>query len=143
MKALSIHPYYACAIVTGCKSIEVRSWRTDYRGDLVICSTQKKFHGTVPGHALGVVTLEDVVPLEKKHMKDALMEPSDYAPGLYAWKLTYNRLIVPVPVKGKLSLWEYGGPLEYIPEEEWILPDGADDDDGGGWVEKYWKPIMT
>ena len=43
VKALSIHPYYAQAIVTGLKTIEVRTWRTDYRGDIVICSTAKAY----------------------------------------------------------------------------------------------------
>ena len=131
------------AIVTGQKSIECRSWNTKYRGDLLICSTQKKYHGTIPGHALGVVTLEDIVPFEKKHLKDALMLPAEYHSDRYAWKLTYNRLIVPVPVKGKLSLWEYDGDIEYIPEDEWILPEGAPEDAArGAWIEKYWKPIM-
>lgn len=37
MKALSIHPYYAIGIVTGDKTI-VRTWSTDYRGDILICS---------------------------------------------------------------------------------------------------------
>lgn len=139
MKALSVHPYYAMAIVSGQKSIECRSWSTDYRGDLLICSTAKKYHGTIPGHALGVVTLEDVVPFEKKHLKAALMLPKEYQVDHYAWKLTYNRLIVPVPVKGKLSLWNYDGEIEYIPEEEWIT---EDPEQAGQWVEKYWKPLM-
>ena len=144
MKALSISPYYAMGIVLGVKSIECRTWKTDYRGDLLICATNKKMHGTIAGHALGVVTLEDVVPFTKKHLKDALLEPSEYKPGMYAWKLTYNRLIVPQPVKGKLSLWEYDGPLEYIPESEWILPEGAEDtDEPAEWFLKHWKPIMT
>ena len=142
LKALSIHPYYAQAIVSGQKSIEVRSWTTNYRGDIVICSTQKKYHGTVPGHALGVVRLVDVVPMQKKHCKDALMKSTFDTTGQYAWILTDNRLIVPQPVKGKLSLWEYTGTIEYIPESEWIC---AEDDieKAGAWVEKYWKPIMT
>lgn len=139
MKALSVHPYYAMAIVAGQKSIECRSWSTDYRGDILICSTAKKYHGTIPGHALGVVTLEDIVPFEKKHLKSALMLPKEYQPNQYAWKLTYNRLIVPVPVKGKLSLWNYDGELEFIPEEEWITDDP---EKAGAWVEKYWKPLM-
>ena len=142
MKALSIHPYYAMAIVAGQKAIECRTWSTDYRGDLLICSTAKKYHGTIPGHALGVVTLEDVVPFTKKHLGSALMLPAEYRDGMFAWKLTYNRLIVPVPVKGKLSLWDYDGDIEYIPENEWIAPEG-DPEQAGAWIEKYWAPLMT
>lgn len=143
MKALSIHPYYAMAIVTGQKSIECRTWKTDYRGDLLICSTQKKFHGTIPGHALGVVTLQDVVPMTKKHLKDALMAPADFRPGLYAWIMTYNRLIVPQPVKGKLSLWECDITPEYIPDDEWIWTGEGEPDADGDWIAKYWAPLMT
>lgn len=146
MKALSIHPYYAHAIVEGYKTIECRTWSTDYRGDLVICSTATKYHGTIPGHALGVVTLVDVVPFKRKHLKPAMMTNQDYSQGLFAWMLADNRLIVPQPVKGKLSLWNYAGKIEYIPLEEWALPDdiGREDapDEWGEWYHKYWEPIM-
>lgn len=145
MKALSIHPYYASAIVTGNKSIECRSWKTDYRGDLLICSTAKKYHDTIPSHALGVVTLKDIIPFEKKHLKPALMLPQDYAPNMYAWILEYNRIIKPIPVKGKLSLWNFENDdlIEYIPEEEYLLQPGQEntETDPAWWV-KYWKPLV-
>lgn len=144
MKALSIHPYYAMAIVSGQKSIEVRSWDTNYRGDILICSTAKKFHGTIPGHALGVVTLTDVRRLEKSDLDAALMLPAEYNILNYAWVLTNNRLIKPVPVKGKLSLWDYDGEIEFIPDNEWTLPEGADPETAppGEWFTKYWEPLI-
>ena len=140
MKALSIHPYYAYAIATGEKTIEVRSWRTDYRGEIVICSTQKKLYGTVPGCALAVVDLIDVVPLTRAHMEDALLTPADYQPGLYAWILDNNRIIKPIPVKGKLSLWNFTktDEIEFIPECEWVeAPEYAETNID--WFDKYWK----
>ena len=145
MKALSIHPMYAMAIIAGDKAIECRSWKTDYRGDLLICSTNKKIHGTIPGHALGVVTLKDVVPFQKKHLKDALMMPADYRPGMYAWILGDNRMIEPVPVKGRLSLWEYTGDITYVPFEEWVLPDDADPEEstGSDWIKEHWEPLLV
>ena len=144
MKALSVHPYYAMAIVSGQKSIEVRSWDTNYRGDILICSTAKKYHGTIPGHALGVVTLQDVRRLEKSDLNAALMTPKEYSILNYAWVLTNNRLIKPVPVKGKLSLWEYDGDIEFIPYNEWLLPEGAnpEDEPPGEWFSKYWEPLL-
>lgn len=142
MKALSIHPYYAAAIVSGQKTIEVRTWSTEYRGDLVICSTNKKYHGTVPGCALGVVNLYDIVPLQKKHLADALMPSTTDTAGMYAWMLGDNRLIVPQPVKGKLSLWNYDGPIEFIPFEEWVCSD-EEIETAGAWVQKYWGPYMV
>ena len=133
------------AIVTGGKTIECRTWKTDYRGDLLICSTRQKYHGTIPGQALGVVTLADVVPFTKKHLAPAIMTPAEYRPGLYAWVLEYPRLIIPQPVKGKLSLWDYTGPLEFIPEEEYLLEEGQEDIPGEPvpWIEKYWRPLMV
>ena len=145
MKALSIHPYYAMAIVSGQKSIEVRSWDTDYRGDILICSTAKKYHGTIPSHALGVVTLEDIRPFYKLDCPDALMLKQEWQPNQFAWKLTNNRLIKPIPVKGKLSLWNYDGEIEYIPEEEWILPEGVEpgsEQDTADFFKKYWEPLI-
>lgn len=140
MKALSIHPLYACAIATGEKTIECRTWKTDYRGEIVICSTQKKYYGTVPGCALAVVDLVDVVPFKREHLQDAMMEPKDYQPGLYAWILDNNRIIKPIPVKGKLSLWNFtkADEIEFIPECEWVAaPEYADTNID--WFGKYWK----
>ena len=104
MKALSVSPNYADAIFMGRKTVECRSWTTSYRGDIVICSTAKKMKGYIPGHALCVVRLEDVVPFTRSHLKAALMNDWDYQPGMYAWLLTDRRIIRPTPVKGKLSL---------------------------------------
>ena len=141
MKALSVHPYWAMEIVNGYKTIECRTWKTDYRGDLVICSTAKKYHGTIPGHALGVVTLADIVPFEKKHLKAAGMLPSEFRPGCFAWILTDNRIITPQPAKGKLSLWEYTGPVEYVPREKWAVDAGDPDDDS--WYQENGTPLLT
>lgn len=117
MKAISIHPFYACQIFAGHKTAEIRSWKTNYRGDLLICSTNKKFKNTIPGHALCVVELVDIVPWAKtKAMIDAAwMLPSDWQPGQYAWILKNPRMIKPIPLKGKLSLWNYDGEIEYLP----------------------------
>ena len=91
MKALSIKPTPALAIITGEKLQEFRTWQTEYRGDLLICATAKKTRGAIAGHALGVVTLTMIEHLSA---------------GNYAWHLENIRLIQPFPVKGKLSLYE-------------------------------------
>lgn len=134
MKALSIHPYYAVGIVIGDKTIEVRTWNTDYRGDLLIVSTAKKISGLIPGHALGVVTLENVRPMTKsnKDLRAAVMKASDYHFGQYAWELSNPRIIKPIPLKGKLSLWNYDGEIEYanLPPQE---------DDWDKWNEELTK----
>jgi len=136
VKALSIHPVYAGLIWTGEKTIECRSWRTNYRGDLLICSTAKKIKDTIPGHALCVVTLADIVPFQKKHLKAACMTPEDFTPGLYAWILKDVRTIRPIPVKGRLSLWNYDGEIEYLPEPE------TEEEDERQYHEFYEKIIV-
>lgn len=116
MKALSIHPVPAILIFCGKKTIEVRTWKTNYRGDIVICSTNHKIKDTIPGHALCVVTLKDVIPFEKKHCAAAEMFEEDFKPGRYAWILDNLRIIKPVPIKGKLSLWDYPYDIEILEE---------------------------
>ena len=132
MKALTIHPYYAMQIVGGVKTVEVRTWKTDYRGDILITSSKKRGKYLIPGHALGVVTLADVVPLEKKHLDAALLDamPDSEA---FAWILENPRFIRPLPVKGKLSLWNYDGEVEYLhPTTQEELQELLD---------TYWEPI--
>lgn len=138
MKALSVHPYYAGLIFAGEKTIECRSWSTDYRGDILICSTAKKLKDTIPSHALCIVRLADVVPFTRKHLDAACMLPGDFAPNQYAWILEDLRIIKPVPVKGKLSLWNYDGEIEILKDAfEW------DDETDLKMYHKYWEPLFV
>lgn len=134
MKALSIYPQYAQQIAVGFKTIECRSWRTNYRGDILVCSSAKKGPGMIPGHALAVVTLADIVPFEHKHLYDARMSNSDYSSGLYAWILENPRLIKPFPVKGKLHLWECDHEIIFLP----VLKDRLE---ATLQRKAYWDPI--
>lgn len=136
MKALSIHPGYAGLIFAGAKTVECRTWKTDYRGDLLICSTAKKFHDTIPGHALCVVSLVDVVPFTKDHIKPACMEGIKPEPGWYAWILDNLRIIRPIPLKGKLSLWDYNGEIEYLQQ-----PATKEEDDK--MYHEIWEPLFV
>ena len=63
MKAISIHQPYANWVACGYKTIEVRTWKHDYRGELLICSTLNS--GEPAGVALAIVDLTDVRPFEK------------------------------------------------------------------------------
>lgn len=123
MKALSVHPIYAGLIACGDKTVECRTWKTDYRGDILICSTAHKVKDTIPGHALCVVRLADVVPFKREHLKAACMTSSEYSSDFYAWKLDNLRWIKPFAVKGKLSLWNCDNEIEIFgnehSKEEW------------------------
>ena len=117
MKALSISPFYAMEICDGYKTVECRTWKTEYRGTIVICSSNRKEHRCIPGHALCLADIKDIVPFTKKHLKAAEMEEMPEK-GCYAWILDNVRPIVPVPVKGKLSLWNYEGEIKLIDDLE-------------------------
>lgn len=136
MKALSIHPYYAAQIFAGDKTVECRTWETNHRGDILICSTAKKLKDTIPGHALCVARLADVVPFTRKHLKAACMTSAEFQPGLYAWMLEDIRIIKPIPLKGQLGLWNYDGPIEYLD------PPRTDEEDEEQY-NLYWRDLFV
>lgn len=109
MKVLSIRQPWASMIATGHKTIETRKWKTDYRGDLLICSSKKhdgdtdSFHPFLYGRALCIVKLTDCVPMTAIH--EAAAKCAVY-PKAWAWILEDVRVIEPFPVKGKLGLFE-------------------------------------
>lgn len=107
MYAISLHPEYVADILTGKKKSEYRTWTTDYRGDLLICSTQKKSTGLICGHALCVVSLDNIKPL---------------TPTMYGWSLTDLRLIYPFKVRGRQRLFQVEDSLiQYIPESDYSI----------------------
>lgn len=127
MKALSIRPDYVFDIISGQKTIEYRNWKTDYRGDLLICATSKKIEGTIPGHALLVCQLTEIEKLSG---------------GLsnYAWHLDNFRSIYPFPVKGKIKLFDVDDKLIHF--------SGIDDEDNpddatiDAFLENEFYPLM-
>lgn len=110
MKALSIQPLYATLIAMGYKFIELRSWKTDYRGWILICASKaiNKMERTtlMNGHAIAIAELTEVRPFDDKTDRDdALLDDNEHFEG-YSW--VFNRIIPikPFPVKGQLRLFE-------------------------------------
>ena len=135
MKALSIKPYFALCIWWEKKTIEIRTWKTDYRGDLLICSTADRMHNTIPRHALCVANLKNIRPLKRTDAEAGMFDPADFEEGLYAWELDNIRTIRPIPIKGKLGLFNVSDDLiEYIPD--------PDEHDRTRWDE-IWEPIWV
>lgn len=88
------------------KKYEYRTWRTKYRGKLLICSSKSPvIEGMLSGHALCIVELKDVHEITKDNYKKY---GCDTAPNrkLYAWELKVISKVQPFPVKGKLSFFE-------------------------------------
>jgi len=107
MKALSVKQPWANLIASGLKTIETRTWKTKYRGDLLIVSS-KSPKIEPAGYALAIVELVDCRPMIKADEKVACCElyPA------YAWVLKNIRPIEPFPVKGQLNLFDVEFKLE-------------------------------
>ncbi|MCM1329346.1 MAG: ASCH domain-containing protein [Ruminococcus sp.] len=102
MKALSVRNPWAQLIFEGEKTFEYRTWKTDYRGDLLICSTANpKIKDTICGHAICVVRLNDIVKVTKENYQEFENDLTSDDIGIYAWQLTDLRYIQPFPIKGK------------------------------------------
>ena len=129
MKALSVRQPWAFEINDGVKNLEFRTWKTDYRGPLLICTSsydpglwldvdiEGDIH-TLPlplGCMLCVVNLVDIRPATKKEVEDG---GGEWSKGLYAWVLEGGYNVEPEPVKGRLHLFD-------VPDEEIIeMPEG-------------------
>ena len=105
MKALSVKPWFAMPILLTTKTVECRSWQTDHRGDLLICSTDEKQPRTIPGHAICIAKLDRIEPFTEEHLYEANMEHMPSKPS-YAWVFGEARPINPFPVKGKQRLFD-------------------------------------
>ena len=114
MKAISIRQPWADFIVKGVKTIETRTWTTDYRGDILICSSKlfdpawndmrlEYRNSLAYGKALCIAELYDIKPMTAEHQEEAGCK---VYPGAYSWFLRNIRLITPFLVKGKLRLFE-------------------------------------
>lgn len=133
MKALSIQQPWADLICLTEKTIEVRTWRTHYRGDIVICASAKPaawmkmyprtIHPSLGiwceeiektrnglfnsfyqlGKTICIAELYNIETLTKEHEEKAGVECFE---GAFAWHLRNIRELKPKPVKGKLNFFE-------------------------------------
>ena len=118
MKAISIFAPYATEIATAIKTIELKSWRTSHRGDLLICSSALKYKDIkdkcIFGKAIAVVEVVDCVPFERDlHAEEACLFEDEEFEG-YAWILDNIRLIEPFDVKGQQRLFNVEHDLKII-----------------------------
>jgi len=132
MKCLSVKQPYAQWIVEGRKSLEIRSWRTTYRGPIVICASLRPALSCDSdyyprGAAVGIANLVDVGPFLPGLEKDACIS---WLPDHFAWHLTSPVMIQPVPIKGRLGLFRTP---EFLRES--IVGCGADIPKGGDGAE--------
>lgn len=118
--ALTIHQPWADFIVDGIKSIENRTWKTSYRGLMIVHASRSRWRfkhappsshcqfGAIVGvcrlvhciHANDAVLLPDVVALIERQRSYSLD-----ASGPILWVLERSERIDPIPCSGSRGLW--------------------------------------
>ena len=126
MKALSIDPEYAHYIFTGEKTVECRTWKTNYRGEVLICPTKTLVPGFISGHAWFTAMLIDVVPFTKEHLEAACMDEMPDTQ-CYAWILNEPTLVYPIPVRGMPGLFQINDSLIRYPDDD--VPENATEEE--------------
>lgn len=115
MKALTVKVPWAQLLVNGQKRIELRTWRTSYVGDLAIhAGLEADPHGPLHlfprpelltrGAVIGKVRLVACRPMTPD---DADAARHAFRPEFFAWVVVDPVVFpAPVPMKGRLGLWE-------------------------------------
>jgi len=139
MKSISIQQPWAHLILCDEKKYEYRSWSTEHRGDLLICSSANpKVEDTIPGHALCVVNITDVIPVTRKNYAELdLDEPPARGEKLFAWKIEDVRPVNPFPVKGKLNFYYVDDALIHIVDDS-----EKSEEEVQAWYEEYFAPYV-
>lgn len=125
MRALTIKQPWAAIIVDGHKTVELRTLATAYRGPLLVTASASPARCRVDlddgttrilpaGCMVCVVDLVDCRPATAADSDAACYDISD-DDGLFAWVLANPRPVEPLPIKGRLNLWDHTGPVNYLP----------------------------
>lgn len=126
MKVLTIKQPWASLIVDGYKKYEFRSWKTNYRGKILIHAGMsiendmalkvKKYNlEYVKGAIIGEAEIVDCILVDEQ-FNNQLIQIDKVVYGknnhitTYAWKLeNIKKYDNPIYIKGKLGLWNYEG----------------------------------
>ena len=124
MKVLTIKNPWATLIDDGYKKYEFRSWKTNYRGKILIhagLSLEKDMllrfknynldciNGAIIGEAdlVGCILVNEEFNNKLKYIDPIVYGKSNHTE-TYAWKLeNVKKYDKPIYVKGKLGLWNY------------------------------------
>lgn len=115
MIALSVKQPWADLIAQGIKRIEVRTWATRHRGDLLIVASKAPVvdwidaagaeHRLPAGAHVCIARLVDCRPLTRADLAATCLEPADWQPGLHAWVLDRIRPVTPTPQRGYAAIY--------------------------------------
>lgn len=131
MKVITIKQPFASLIAAGIKEYEFRTWKTNYRGELLIHAGKgvdkkamkkfEKYNLEYPrGAIIAKVNLTDCIKVDENFRKvleeenplvcSSIIKHSEWEG--YALKMENVVEIDPIEISGKLSLWEF----DYIEE---------------------------
>lgn len=102
MKALSVRQPWANLIASGKKTIETRTWKTSYRGKILIVSSLKP-NIQPASYAIAVVELIDCRPMLKIDEEAACCT---VYPRAFSWVFSNTQQISPFRVRGHLGLYD-------------------------------------
>jgi hypothetical protein len=124
MKALLIIMPWAWLIMKFGKDVENRTWRTDYRGTILIHASKKPspYTAEILQEAFGKTAFEKVNCYEIEKLCGCIIGSVEIVdcvknyksrwaePDLWHWVLRNPVLFdEPIPARGSLGLWTYGG----------------------------------
>lgn len=126
MKVITVKQPYASLIASGYKEYEFRTWRTKYRGDILIHAgkgvdkkAMEKFESLNLEYPLGCIIAKakvtDCIYVDDAFRDFLFKKDSLIYSGVsrdsnwngYGFKLEDIEMVDPIYVNGKLSLWDY------------------------------------
>lgn len=129
MKVLSIKEPFASLIKERIKTVETRSWKTKYRGEIYIHASLKKINikderikkllELLPnkdmqyGHIICKCNLIDCIYMDEDYVNNIKKNKQEYLcghyeVGRYGWVLELIEVLKePIPAKGHLGIWNY------------------------------------
>jgi hypothetical protein len=131
MKALSFRQPWAELVLQGRKTMDVRTYTTDYRGRIAIHAAQQVEREAALAHDLhpdslptggvvGTVEVVDIIPLDEDHYAqhvDDHLAGRSYRPGMVGWVLAApERLPEMIAVAGRRRLFEVDLDTAALPE---------------------------
>ncbi|HVI44506.1 MAG TPA: ASCH domain-containing protein [Chitinophaga sp.] len=124
MKALSIQQPWATLIVNGVKNVEIRTWKTHYRGNLWLHTGKKQDTAAADyyfsqdmlgnqvlpqGAYIGIIELSAIVPLDAERWekwKPVHLDLGKFHPGMFAWLVSVvKKFEHPIAGRGELGLF--------------------------------------
>lgn len=140
MKAITVWQPWATLLATGQKYNETRSWKTSYRGEILIHAAKTEHSGILlhipmeelkhfqnagvvnklpTGAIIGKANLVDCFQIDEAYRRKLQRENpaelafGDYTIGRYAWVMADAILFnKPNPAKGKQGLWNWEGDVQ-------------------------------